>query len=283
MQFGRIPLAEITNIDLPPDNACIKPLNSMQNVPLNLFTGLSKWGDLTWVGPIYSPSIKKANLLKAYALLCNTIEINATYYRIFSPQVGAKWVTQVSDNNDFKFILKVPASLSAPASLNGNYVSILSDYLLFIDSLGKHYGGSFLNYTGKACPEALRFFEKIVALWPLDSLLHIELRHPSWFDKQSTILFNQLFMLLNSRGFGLVLTDTPGRRDVLHMALCCSHVIIRYVGYDFCAIDLKRLTQWKKKLNEWNKLGLKNVYLLIHNQNPIKSVEMLRFLDFKND
>lgn len=277
MQFGRIPLTEITNVDLPPDNACTKPLNSMQNVPLKLYGGLSKWGDSTWVGPVYSPGIKKANLLKAYASVCNTIEINATYYRIFSAQVGAKWMAQVSDNTDFKFILKVPASLSAPASLNGNYVSILTDYLLFIDSLGKHYGGSFLNYTGKACPDVLLFFEKMLALWPLDSMLHIELRHPSWFDIQSTTLFNQLFKLLNSKGIGLVLTDTPGRRDVLHMALSCSHVIIRYVGYDFSAVDSKRLGQWKNILIEWNKMGLKNVFLLIHNQNPVKSLEMLRF------
>lgn len=234
--------------------------------------GLSKWGDKSWVGRFYTKNLSQANYLSHYASLFNSIEINATYYRIFKPEVAHKWVEQVS-SKDFKFYLKLPAALSG-GDLDVKYKRITDDYLAFVDALGDNYGGTFVQYNGKPSDKSFDFISGVSEYLPNNMNLFWELRHKDWFSPKEN--FGKVFGELSGANF--VLTDTPGRRDVFHLAIPNSRILVRYVGYDFNEKDRIRLQSWKKKIEEWQGRGLQEFVFLIHNSNPTKSLEMRDFL-----
>ncbi|CAN5134718.1 hypothetical protein BH23BAC2_BH23BAC2_06970 [soil metagenome] len=60
-----------------------------------------------------------------------------------------------------------------------------------------------------------------------------------------------------------VITDTAGRRDLLHMRLTTPTAFVRYTGANH-ATDYTRLDKWTLKAAEWSRLGLQNFYFFVH-------------------
>ena len=86
MEFGRVQEEELDKIDfkLPPDrlfNKQILPGKPVANP--KVYVGCAKWGRVEWVGKIYPPKTKEKNFLDQYVLHYNSIELNATHYKIY--------------------------------------------------------------------------------------------------------------------------------------------------------------------------------------------------------
>jgi len=58
----------------------------------------------------------------------------------------------------------------------------------------------------------------------------------------------------------LLLTDTAGRRDVLHQRLTSKTAFIRFVANDLHATDYKRMDEWITRLKNWIDNGLEEIY-----------------------
>src|SRR5580698_5079007 len=107
MECGRVASHELAEVDftLPPDTALtIATLKSAKNdQPLQVHVGCAKWGRKEWLGKIYPPKTKDANFLDEYVKHFDCIELNATFYNIYGPQVISKWKEKASPNTNFKF------------------------------------------------------------------------------------------------------------------------------------------------------------------------------------
>jgi uncharacterized protein YecE (DUF72 family) len=78
-----------------------KPLN-----PPKVYIGCAKWGREEWVGKIYPVGTKEKNFLDQYMNHYNSIELNATHYKIYGATGIGKWAAK-ANGKDFVFCPKM--------------------------------------------------------------------------------------------------------------------------------------------------------------------------------
>ena len=165
-------------------------------------------------------------------------------------------------NEDFKFSLKVPQVITHRKNINDDQAKFkMDEFLLAVHQMGSKSGMSFAvmaNYFKSSQLDELRTF---VNSWPVDLPLAIEFRNPSWFSKEVVSQWQNLFLTKN---IVPVVTDTPGRRDVLHFNLTNKHLFIRYVGDFNHPSDLKRIELWTEKISELINIGIQNIWFYVH-------------------
>src|ERR1051325_3954829 len=116
MEFGKVLPSEIDKIDfsLLPDDARNKRILKKSKENLDgapqLHIGCAKWGRKDWVGQIYPKGTKEADFLLNYAKQFNSIELNATYYRVPSRAQVQRWKSMTGA--DFRFCPKFPESIT---------------------------------------------------------------------------------------------------------------------------------------------------------------------------
>src|ERR1700712_1548194 len=184
MEFGRVSPEELatTNFTLPPDaELTLSTLKSAdKNSPLQIHVGCAKWGRKEWVGQIYPPKTKDANFLDEYVKHFDCIELNATFYNVYSADTIAKWKSKADTNPDFKFCPKFSQSISHIRRLK-NADDITTAYYEGIMAFGDKLGPLFLqlsdNYIPKNFPDLKIYLESL----PKDVPVFVELRHKEWF------------------------------------------------------------------------------------------------------
>jgi uncharacterized protein YecE (DUF72 family) len=72
--------------------------------------GTSGWSYDDWIGPVYPPDLPKGGWLPYLADKLDTLEVNATYYRIPSQRMVEGWVARTPDA--FQFAVKAHRSLT---------------------------------------------------------------------------------------------------------------------------------------------------------------------------
>ena len=110
MEFGSVPISQIKKINfkLPKDPgftlATLKQAKQVKD-PL-IYVGCSKWGRKEWVGKIYPEKTKEADFLKEYVKHFNSLELNATHYKMPTAAVIQHWQSFTA-GQDFKFCPKI--------------------------------------------------------------------------------------------------------------------------------------------------------------------------------
>jgi uncharacterized protein YecE (DUF72 family) len=265
MEFGRVTPEELLAVDftLPPDTlltkntlAAYKGKNQLQ-----VYVGCAKWGRKEWVGQIYPPKTKDANFLDEYVKHFNCIELNATFYNIYGPEIISKWKEKANSNPDFKFCPKFSQNISHIRRLK-NAEEITTQYYKGIMAFGDKLGPLFLqlgdNYTPKSLPDLKQYLKAL----PTDVPVFLELRHKYWFAVAE--IRNELFSLLKELNIGAVITDATGRRDVVHMELPTPHAFIRFVGNGLHPTDYKRIDDWVERIKNWQQTGLQSLWFFMH-------------------
>lgn len=279
MEFGRIPHEELamTDFTLPPDpELTIKTLVAAKNKgPLQVRVGCAKWGRKEWLGKIYPPKTKDANFLDEYVKHFDCIELNATFYNVYGPQVIAKWKEKAATNPNFKFCPKFSQSITHIRRLK-NADEITTQYYAGIEAFGESLGPLFLqvgdNFTPKSLPDLKAYLQKL----PTDVPVFVEVRHKDWFAVQS--VREELFGALHELNMGAVITDAAGRRDVIHMELPTPHAFIRFVGNSLDPTDYKRVDDWVDRIVHWKEMGLQSVWFFMHQHDERYSPELADYV-----
>lgn len=262
MKFGHVSNLDLIDFSLPLINqktkTLLSKLNSKNNI--NFFFGAPGWSDVKFKGIIYPPKTSAKNFLVEYSKQFNSIEVNATRYGIPKLHILKRWYDSV--NESFKFSMKVPQVITHRKNINDDQAKIkLEEFFIAVHQMGKKSGVSFAvmaNYFSSSQINDLKIF---IESWPIDVPLAIEFRHPSWFDKEVVKVWQEYFHYKNIIP---VITDTPGRRDVIHFNLCNNHLFIRYVG-DYSHIsDVVRIKSWVSKIKELITLGVDNIWFYVH-------------------
>ncbi|HEY3876430.1 MAG TPA: DUF72 domain-containing protein, partial [Candidatus Kapabacteria bacterium] len=128
------------------------------------------------------------------------------------------------------------------------------------------------NFGPKRFEDLLHFLDLWNARSDAPLPLHVELRHKEWFTDAE--LFEKLVTAFHERKTGLIITDTPGEREIVHAALAIPEVFIRFEGNELHASDFTRLDAWAKRIKEWIDNGLKTVYFFHHTTTKSLTPEM---------
>ena len=260
MKFGKVEHPELIDFALPSDHpdttVLLQKLEAKDRFAL--YVGAAKWSKLA-LKNFYPRGTKEE--LPYYATQFNGIELNATFYRIFPTQQYETWYNAVPDS--FRFFPKVVQNVSHLRRLNDMAYPVLENFLLttagFQDKLGTVFMQMHPNFGPKNWDRVLRFVE----YWPREYPLALEFRHAHWYN--DTKVAHELFHLLRENGIANILTDTPGRRDMLHMRLTNDEAFIRFVAANHHS-DYKRIDDWVQRLAQWHQQGLRKIHFFVHQQ-----------------
>lgn len=265
MKFGKVEHPELIDFTIPKDHPDTEVFLSKQKreQPFIVHVGCAKWNrqDLK---NFYPRGTK--NELEFYSSQFNSIELNATFYRMFPPEQFAKWADATPEN--FKFFPKLVRNISHLRRLNDQVYPIIDEYLIGAANLKDKLGTLFLqmhdNFGPKNWDRVVRFVEH----WPEEFPLAIEFRHTDWFNEKKVA--QELYQLLEENNIANILVDTAGRRDIMHMRLTNNEAFIRYVGANHES-DYARLDDWVERLADWKEKGLTNINFFVHQNMELES------------
>ena len=276
MEFGRVPEKELNSIDfsLPKEPAANKLVLKPGKKKPQVWLGCAKWGRKEWIGKIYPKGTKDAQFLDHYVQHYNSIELNATHYKVYKPEEIAKWAAKAA-GKDFKFCPKVANSISHYSGFN-NVDFLTTAFLEGVMAFGDNLGPIFLQVSEKYSPkQSGKLFDYLKTL-PTDLQFFLEVRHPDWFADKD--IRKELFNTLRELNIGAVITDTAGRRDCAHMELTVPKAFIRYVGNSLHPTDYTRTDAWVKRMKYWLDNGLQELYFFMHMHDEAFSPELTVYL-----
>lgn len=276
MDFGKVPVEDLDHIDftLPPNDPFnVKVLKGKAAHP-KVYLGCAKWGRVEWLGKIYPPKTKERDFLQHYVQHYNSIELNATHYKIYGPTGIGNWAAK-AQGKDFKFCPKMYQGITHRGSLKGKDF-LTNEFFRGIVAFKENLGPVFVQVSDSFSPKRKdELFDYLRSL-PADLQFFLEVRHPDWFIKQD--IREALLKQLQEMNIGLVLTDTAGRRDCAHMALTIPKTFIRYVGNSLHATDYTRIDDWVRRIKDWLDNGLQELYFFMHMHDEAYSPELTVYL-----
>jgi uncharacterized protein YecE (DUF72 family) len=163
--------------------------------------GCSGWNYKSWHGEMYPPGLPARRWLERYAELFDTVEVNATFYRLISREAVQHWVEQTPQ--DFSFAVKGSRYLTHVKRL----ANIGEGLARFYERIEPLIEAKRLGPVLWQLPETFHRDDERLAgvLAALPAGRHaFEFRHPSWFVPE-------VYALLREHDAALVIGDHPDR------------------------------------------------------------------------
>lgn len=277
MEFGRVTKEELDSIDfsLPAEPAYNKTILKGKPVKTpKVYLGCAKWGREEWVGKIYPPKTKEKDFLQHYVNHYNSIELNATHYKVYGEAGIKKWAEKAG-GKDFKFCPKLYQGITHRGSLKGKQF-ITNEFFRGITAFEQYLGPVFMQVSDTFSPKRKEELFDFLKTLPTDLQFFLEVRHPDWFKKDD--IRKELFTTLTSLNMGAVITDTAGRRDCAHMHLTIPKAFIRYVGNSLHASDYTRCDAWVERMKYWLDNGMEELYFFMHMHDEATSPDLTVYL-----
>jgi uncharacterized protein YecE (DUF72 family) len=207
--------------------------------------GCSGWMYDDWRGVVYPQHAPKSRWLTCYAQRFETVEVNATFYRLPNRDAVARWVEQTPD--DFMFAVKASRYLTHVKRLTDVEVGVERFYERIEPLREARRLGPILWQL----PETFHRDDERLRSW-LDGLpdgAHtVEFRHPSWFERD-------VLDLLSRHGVALTIGDHPQRPFQLHEATA-PWMFIRFHyrrrGRDG-NYSARELDDWASRIKRWQR------------------------------
>ncbi len=273
MKFGKVEHPETIDFTLPeihPDT--IELLTNRQTKqPVDIYVGCATWNKQA-LKHFYPKGTKDE--LTYYSTQFNSIELNASYYRIFPKEQFEKWASKVGP--DFKFFPKLYQGISHWKRLRETELYV-EEFDFAVSGLGEKLECCFVQMHDNFSPNAMNIeaLEQFARNWPSHLSLAIELRNTEWFINNANFDFvHQLFTKFN---ISTIITDSAGRRDIVHLRLSTPTAFVRYVGTNH-PTDYTRIDTWLTKIIELVDLGLEKLYFFVHQETELETVQISREL-----
>ena len=264
MIFGQVPNPGEVDFTLPKDAPeTTKVLAKAKNDrPFEVSIGCAKWNRTDLKG-FYPRGTKDE--LAYYSTQFNSIELNATFYRMPSWEQVETWKDKTPE--DFKFFPKLTNTISHFKRLI-DVKEVVNDFCNSVSNFEEKLGMAFLQLHDNFKPKDFERLKKVIEDFPKGVPLGVEVRNNEWFgDSQAQEDFCQL---LERNDMANIIVDTAGRRDMLHMRLTNSVAFIRYVGANHPS-DMQRLDDWIERIKIWKKQGLNKLYFFVHQNIELES------------
>ena len=276
MDFGHVPEGELDKINFtlqkePDWNKGIL-INQIDQSP-RIYIGCPRWANKSWLGKLYPKTLPDARTLDEYLRQFNTIELNATHYKIYDTTAIKKWVDKAKGKN-FLFCPKVYQGISHEGLLTDKH-NLTAAFFESVMAFGENLGPVFLQLSEKFGPQRKEELFLYLNTLPKHLSIFLEVRHADWFrEPHLTNLLEQL----KKMNIGLMITDTAGRRDCCHMHLTKTKAFVRFVANSLHATDYTRLDAWVERIQYWIDNGLTEIYFMLHMHEEAYSPELAIYM-----
>lgn len=189
--------------------------------------GTSGWTYPHWQEVFYPPGWRASQWLEYYAREFDTVELNATFYRLPKPKTFENWRKRTPDT--FLWSLKASKYITHTKRLRETQEPLER---LYTTSAGL---GDKLGVILFQLPPSLEFeekaFKEFCGFLKPNRRHALEVRHASWIS-------DRLFALLQHYNIALCIADTAGRYPFQEV-VTADFIYIRLHG------STKRLLRWK--------------------------------------
>lgn len=268
MQFGKVSNPALIDFTLPPDHQETKRvLNTQKNArALEVYVGCPKWNRNDLKG-FYPKGVKDE--LGYYSTQFNSIELNSTFYNMPAVYQVATWRDKTPDN--FKFFPKLSKIISHDNRLM-NVKDLTRQFCDTISVFEKKLGTVFLQLHENFTPNEFYALQTMLEEFPETIPLAVEVRNEQWFSDDH--IFEKYTSLLERLNISNIITDTAGRRDILHMRMTNSEAFIRFTGARHMESDISRLNDWVQRIQQWHSEGLQQLHFFIHQNADSEAPEL---------
>jgi uncharacterized protein YecE (DUF72 family) len=205
--------------------------------------GCSGWSYRDWREHFYPQGTPSRDWLRHYASVFDTVEINATFYRLQAVETVRNWAEQVPDG--FLFAVKASRYLTHMRRLR-NIDAGVERFWECIEPLSE---AGKLGPVLWQLPESFERDDEVLSrtLANLPRAEHcFEFRHPSWFD-------SDVYALLAEQGASLVLGDDarrplPEASPVSPIAYLRLHYASEGRGGNYSDRELET---WRRRVAAW--------------------------------
>lgn len=160
--------------------------------------GTSGWSYHHWRGTFYPAEVPQRLWLSYYADRFDTVEVNATFYRLQRPETVQRWASEVPD--DFSFAVKLSRYVTHIRRLR-EVESAVETFLDSVKPFGERLGPILVQLPDRFDPD-LDTLDRFLELWPAGVLLAVEPRDRRWFSVE-------VADVLSRHGAALVGSDYP--------------------------------------------------------------------------
>ena len=172
------------------------------SVPDRVHVGCSGWVYKHWRGLLYPEGLPQRLWFQRYAENFDTVEINASFYRLPLPTTFDGWREKAPD--DFRYAVKVNRFVTHLKKL----VGVEEELALFIE-LARKLGpalGPLLYQLPPSLKLDIQRLENFLKLIPSDVGNVFEFRNASWYVPE-------VYALLDSYGASFCVHDMPGSKS----------------------------------------------------------------------
>ncbi len=176
-----------------------------------IYVGTSGYSYKDWVGPFYPQGTAPRDMLEFYARHFPCVEINATYYNVFSPQTFAGMAQRTPPR--FRFSVKAPGT--ATHLPTGVRMPLHADVKYFRQNLEplieqEKLSAVLLQFPSSFKPNerTVDYLHRLRATWS-DFCLVAEFRNRAWQTHETLELLNELHV-------GWCNVDQPQFKTLLH-------------------------------------------------------------------
>jgi uncharacterized protein YecE (DUF72 family) len=205
-----------------------------------MLVGTSGFSYPSWRGSFYPADLPATGMLRHYAGVFQTVEINHSFYRMPTPALLTGWRRQVAPN--FRFALKAPQRITHQRRLR-DCDDLTRDFARLAGTLGSSLGPLLFQLPPHLKADVPRLAQ-FAAVLPTNVEVAFEFRHPSWFDEET-------YAVLRAHQHALCVADTDEDTTPLVPTAPFGYVRLRRIDYAPDALvawadRLRAVGSWKR-------------------------------------
>lgn len=151
----------------------------------------------------FPPEYRDQSRLTYYASLFNSLEVNASFYKLPQPATVKRWAASVPD--DFRFTFKLWKEITHVKEL-AYQPTDLEKFLSVVDPAGHKLGCMLVQFPPSVTADAYGQLEALLQEMGGGYKVALEFRHPSWYMAET-------YELADEYGCSVVLHDIPKSRN----------------------------------------------------------------------
>ena len=205
-----------------------------------VLVGTSGFSYPAWRGPFYPSDLATGEMLRHYAGIFPTVEINHSFYRLPTPALLANWRRQTPPT--FRFALKAPQRITHQLRLR-DATEITQRFVTLASTLGDQCGPLLFQLPPHLRADVSRL-EEFLGTLPPHTDAAFEFRHPSWFT-------DTVYELLARRRVALCIADCDTLTTPLVATAPFAYLRLRRDDYSEADLGdwarrIREITRWKR-------------------------------------
>jgi len=217
--------------------------------------GTSGWTYQHWRGVFYPDDLPQSRWFDHYCRFFDTVELNATFYRLFPEKTFEGWRRKAPP--DFRFAVKLWRWITHRKRLS-NVAEDVAVFCRRAEKLGEKIGPVLVQF-----PPGLKWSERLVEGFiktlPTSFYWAFEIRNRDWLNEE-------FCSLLNKRDIALIYADHP-RVEMTPEQTFGPFIYLRFHGagqlYAGSYPD-GQLKAWSERIGNWDREG-KDIWVYFNN------------------